>query len=506
MKGEIVMEITKDIRGSNYHKGLRSFCTFGILIAIALVITAFAPIEAYATVGQGDAFTDILEGPRYQGTVEALKGVTATMDVIFMGFISICAFFIISCALLRNVIAGVYASYPIFFDKVHDAKMRSIERAGSIGGRAAMLGSVAAFLLSMLPDIKEMSEFRDDNIQPKDYFLRAIPQCVGVVMIGVTIYNGYYRDIVVEIAKFGSTMIERVLTNTDPVQVFDNITNAFGKPVGTYDDADDSESKLIAGVSGKMYAKTISFYTDITTKAAKTSLYQNIENWTADKILPLKEYSDDTKYKVAYQVDSILGDVDLTAVNTETSEVVTKAWTVSYAELGVQSGEHLNEDWKLRVIVRFTKKHSGVQSSGTITNAQLVIPSAKLKQIDGVNGTASTMKITMTVDEMKGLKAGSGFKVGSNAAKIVSDGIEISGTIALDSNQSVSVSGLYYQDAKSASNMIKSITFTNSGSIHYKDMNGTVPDWNPGETAYSTSEAELHQDTTKEKDSNNTEE
>lgn len=474
------------------------------LTALTVVLMIFqAPIPVYAAVGQDDAFSDILEGPRYKGTVDALKGVTSTMDTIFMGFISICAFFIISCALLRNVIAGVYASYPIFFDKIHDAKMRSIERAGGISGRAAMLGSVAAFLLSMLPDFKEMSEFRDDNIQPKDYFLRAIPQCVGAVMIGVTIYNGYYRDIVVDIAKFGSTMIERVLVNYDPVQIFDNITNSFGKPAGSYDNGKDSKSVLITDITNTMYKRTINFYTDIKDKSAKTSLVQTTENWVATQLAPYEAYTDETKYKSAYQVDKVLGDVDLASVNTEDSESLTKAWLVSFKDLGIQSGEHLDEDWKLRVIVRFTKKYSGVQSSGTITNAELVVPASNLKQVDGVNGTKSTTRIAMTATEMKGLKAGNGFKIGGVSAKITSDGIEIAGSISLDSNQAVAVSDLYYQDSKSASNMIKSISFTSSGSIHYTDKDSVVPDWNPGDTAYSKEESERYDTGTSTEESNN---
>lgn len=454
----------------------------------ALMLSFQTPVFAESG---SDVFTDILKGPRYQGTVNALKGVTATMDTIFMGFISICAFFIISCALLKNVVAGVYASYPIFFDKVHDAKLSAAEK---FNDKYRGLGSVASFLLGFLPDFKEMSEFRDDNIQPRDYFLKAIPQMFCTVMIGVVIYNGYYRDIIVKAAQFGSTMIERFLDQVDPVQVFDNITNGFGMPKSSYDAGKDSKSKLIASITKKMYSKTVSFYTDITTAEAKTALVSNQENWVAANINTLTQYTDDKKYKSSFQIDRVLGDIDVASVNrTEDGEII-RAWVVPFSQFNIQSGEHLDEDWRLRVIVKFTKKYSGVSSSGTISNAQLVLP-ASYKTTPTGDTTKDLIK--MSTAEMKGLVAGNSFKVDGKPAELTSKGIVVEGHISGDT---VDVSDLYYSDSKSPSNMVKSISLSGSaGSVSYTDQDGNVPNWAPGETAYSKDEKEVKGDGAKKK-------
>ena len=440
-------------------------------------------IQVQSIVGT-DVFSDVLNGPRYKGAVTALKGVTAVMDNIFIVFISVCAFFIISCALLRNVVAGVYASYPRLFDKIHDAKLFAMD---GVKSRLGPMGSVAAFLLSLLPDFKEMSEFKDDTIEPKDYFLKAIPQMVCAVMIGVTIYNGYYRDIVVKVAQFGSTMIERVLFKVDPVQVFDNLTNGFGTPSLASDASDDSKSELVSGITKKMYAKTISFYTDIVTAEAKTSLASGMESWVNNKISGLAQYTDDKKYKASYQIDRVLGDIDMTNINKITNEEVIQGWVVPYSEFNVDSGEHLDEDWRLRVIVKFTKIHDGAKSSGTITNVTMNVPAGVLKS---PTNQPDKQIIALDNSQMAGLTAGKACKVGGCTAEIVTSGsqtgILIYGKV---SGSTLACEDLYYSDSKSPSNTIRSISLSSSSSdVTFHDNDGVVPDWKPGETAYTAEE------------------
>lgn len=429
-----------------------------------------------------DVFSDILNGPRYQGCVTAIKGVTAVIDNIMIFFISVCAFFIISCALMKNVVAGTYASYPRLFDQIHDAKLFAMDNVRSHLGT---MGPIVAFILGLLPDIKEMSEFKDDTIEPKDYFLKAIPQMICAVMIGVTIYNGYYRDIVVKVAQFGSTMIERILFKVDPVQVFDNLTNGFGTPTLGSDASDDSQSKLISNITKKMYAKTISFYTDVVTAEAKTSLASKMEAWTSDKIKGLSQYTDDKKYKASYQIDRILGDVDMTTVNKITDEEVVQGWIVPYSEFNIDSGEHLNEDWRLRVIVRFNKRHDGAKSSGTITNVTLNIPASCQK-----SPTNQPDKMLLQLDggQLSGLQAGKACKIGGCTAEVVTSGSQTGILIyGKPSGSTLACEDLYYSDSKSASNIIRSISIGGSN-VTYHDNDGVVPDWKPGDTAYTADE------------------
>ena len=430
-------------------------------------------------VGTNDVFSDIMNGPRYKGAVSALKGVTAAMDTIFITFISICAFFIISAALLKNVIAGVYASYPKLFDTIHEVKLAAINKVQGIN----TIGSFGSALLKLIPDIKVMSEFADDNIQPRDYFIKAIPQMICAVMIGVVIYNGYYRDIVVKFAEFGSTMIERVLFRVDPVQVFDNLTNSFGTPKLASDVSDDSKSELISKITKKMYANTISFYTDIVTADAKTQLAASMEQWVTAQINSCASYTDDTKYKASFQVDKVLGDIDVSTVNKTADEEVVRAWVVPYSQFNINSGEHLNEDWRMRVIVKFSKVHGKVSSTGTVAAGQLQVPNSYKTT---PTGRTDYDLIKMSTNELKGLVAGNSFKIGGISAEIdKTQGIIVYGHLS-DAGL-YDVSDLYYSDSKSPSNMITSLKI-GGDSVQYVDTSNESVRWAPGEVAGTAEE------------------
>ena len=133
----------------------------------------------------GDAITDIMDGQRFQGAVRSINFITEFIDVWFIRIISATAFFIISAALLKNVCAGAYVANSKFWDKVDDAHKKkdaiSIASAKQFfaGGQGIMntqVGSVRDFLLCIVPNIKAFTDFDDADIEPKAYFMKAIPQ------------------------------------------------------------------------------------------------------------------------------------------------------------------------------------------------------------------------------------------------------------------------------------------------------------------------------------------
>lgn len=228
--------------------------------------------QVYLTAG--DAVEDILRNPRFEGAVDSIAWLTSFIDQYFVIIISTVSFFIIGSAMLRNVIAGAYTSYPRFWDKVdaaHDAIQSKLQSKGTVG-------AVAATILGFLPNIKEISDFSDDTVAPTHYFLKAIPKMFALVMIGVFIYNGYYRDLTVKTSQFGSILFQRFILAVEPTEVLDRMVQNAYQPKVTAASGNDSRSKYVTRMSKNIFSMVMSKYNDVTDKASKDVIMSNIEN------------------------------------------------------------------------------------------------------------------------------------------------------------------------------------------------------------------------------------
>ena len=84
-------------------------------------VTEEEKTEQGITLGTGDAVNDILLDGRFAGAIESISFITKFVDHWFTVIITATAFFIISAAMLRNVMAGAYCSNHKFWDKVAEA-------------------------------------------------------------------------------------------------------------------------------------------------------------------------------------------------------------------------------------------------------------------------------------------------------------------------------------------------------------------------------------------------
>lgn len=235
----------------------------------------------------GDAITDIMDGQRFQGAVRSINFITEFIDIWFIRIISATAFFIISAALLKNVCAGAYVANSKFWDKVDDAHKKkdaiSIASAKQFfaGGQGIMntqVGSVRDFLLCIVPNIKAFTDFDDADIEPKAYFMKAIPQMCACVIIGIFIYNGYYRDTAAVVGETGSVVITRVLGSVNPEGLVDTLFNTTGWPdFPTKNDSSiqgRAEYEISKAVKGALASKC----KDIKTAEQKAAAINNIAN------------------------------------------------------------------------------------------------------------------------------------------------------------------------------------------------------------------------------------
>lgn len=266
------------------HKKLYSLPMLVIAFMLVYCCTALA-----SGVGMGnDATVDILQGERFSGAVQWVNKLGSFVDQGFMAFISFISFFIISASCARNVLAGAYCVFPKFWDKVDEAhkngqdiSISSIQGYFSGGGwKGTSTGSVAQFILRCLPNIKVLTDF--ENAQDPDYkqyFMRAIPQCVVAVFVGVFIYNGYYRDVMIVTSQFGSRVTMNALTSIKPDDILYKLSNISGIPDYPIKGAERGTDKIANTYLQAVAGHIGSEYTDQAAKSNKSKMYNALSDW-----------------------------------------------------------------------------------------------------------------------------------------------------------------------------------------------------------------------------------
>lgn len=233
----------------------------------------------------GSAIKDILSNARFEGAISSISKITDFVDIWFIRIISLVSFFIISAALLKNVCAGAYCANSKFWDKVADAhqKTEAVSLAGVknffAGGQGVMntsVGGVRDFLLGIVPNIKAFTDFEDADIEPKAYFMKAIPQMIACVIIGIFIYNGYYRDTAATVGEMGSVLIERTLGSVNPESFINKIFNTTSWPKFPWDGDSSKEGEWKQSIAKEFKSLVASNATDISSSQQKSAVVSNI--------------------------------------------------------------------------------------------------------------------------------------------------------------------------------------------------------------------------------------
>lgn len=255
------------------------------LSSFLLSYLLFFPMNVFAE-GTSDAVADIMNNERFAGAISSIEWLTTRIDYWFTMAITAAGFFIISASLLKNACAGAYCSNHKFWDKVAEAheKSESIQLSQLFGGGIKdkfmniSTSGIKDAILCIIPNIKAFTDFDDADIEPKQYFIKAIPQMLGCIMIGVFIYNGYYRDTAATVGNFGSEICSRVFSSVDPAAWVDKLTQTTGTPPCIYKNDQTLEGKALYEVSTALYRAYLSISTGITSMEDKTNLMRDCEN------------------------------------------------------------------------------------------------------------------------------------------------------------------------------------------------------------------------------------
>lgn len=193
------------------------------------------------------------------GQAGAISWLRENVGLVVCWVISAVGFLIVAAAILRNALAGLYLAFPNMWDKVHNVR-KAVESgldSGVQGGEkmkkvAASFGSI---LLSMLPDVKESTDFGEDGelsgggdgngqsiaLMRKKWLTKSIPSFIMLCMVGMLIYYGYPTKLANFIGEAGRFGLDAIFNNVDPVQLANKVFDG----INTYELATDSATSSL---------------------------------------------------------------------------------------------------------------------------------------------------------------------------------------------------------------------------------------------------------------------
>lgn len=357
---------------------------------------------------------DILNNPRFEGAIDSISWLTDWIDVGFGMAITLVAFLIILVAMFKNVLAAAYCAYPKFWEsvaKAHEDKRSNqntnvftqmidmFQGVGSSRGGSINGGTIGTIILGIIPDIKSMTDFEDNTISAKSYFMKAIPQMLVCVILGAFIYNGTYRDVAARVVDFGSTMVSRTLLSFDPIAAFDDFTGSSGRPVFSTDGATGTRDQRINQLATNMYTAVIGTYKDITTAEQKRVLADNCEIYATSVMSQIQSHGETSGWTQGF-VDSSEWSMSLnmnwSSAARDTTAMIGIAGTnptvyqyavcIALDDVGIPSSEVHDSYTYLVAVMQFQQGQS--QSSGAGYNDLVMVVNSTSAQQFNI-GTAS---------------------------------------------------------------------------------------------------------------------
>jgi len=309
-----------------------------------------------------NAVQEVLMDPRYEGYMGTMDWCIKYIDFGMQSVITVTAFSIISFTLLKNALAGLYCTFHKFWDavdKVHQENQDKgwIERVQGLttGYQKVNGSSVKRLFLGMLPNIKALTDFENDTIDAKSYWISALPKMLAGVVLGAFIFNGYYRDTASKVADYGSTIFQRLVLNVDLVETFDRVMNTSGRPEFSTAGSQETRYKLANKIAEDAYDEIIHKYSDITDLSTKTAMAQDLETYALDFVQTHEDYLDGG-YSYTVKTSLTLGAPDLEKLDYTSDTVVQKAISIACSDISFDSAMAPGEEWYVRTIIQFNKQ------------------------------------------------------------------------------------------------------------------------------------------------------
>lgn len=253
------------------------------------------------------------------GSMMRIEPIAVVIGTLVSWIISIVGFGIVVAPLAKNAVHGLYAAFPKFWDKVYEVKRSQLEFGGkgfvtanngimtAAGSNqvSKVIGTVSSVLLSLCPNIKAMTDFEDELLDAKAYFLRAIPMMCVTMFIGVFIWFGYPARVADKVGTFGRKAFDVVLDNVDPTAWVEAIPGELAIYSFATSSASDDVSEYEYKIAKSVVTTFLGSVTD-TPKENRQAVASELENWVIDCCesgsYPFVDYCNSNAYKMS--VDS----------------------------------------------------------------------------------------------------------------------------------------------------------------------------------------------------------
>lgn len=243
--------------------------------------------------------------------------------------LSFCGLLIVASSTSNMALAGLYVSNPKLWDKVDEAHriawsdlVGEAKKGGKGNEAIAKYGIVIYTLMKIFPNIKGITEFEDEAVDAKSFFITALPKALIFIFIGVFIYFGYTTKIGEKFSTTATGFIDLVLDNVDPVQWVEAIPDKLLVLNLSTDGSDNPFDKVVYSATKKAYSSTTTKLSDMT-KEARARVANQIESWIITEFESnIVQYCDDTKYDITLDTRVTDEASNLDRVNAPTSSNV----------------------------------------------------------------------------------------------------------------------------------------------------------------------------------------
>ena len=402
----------------------------------------------------GNAATDLFAPEWTTGNLFEIQPVVNVLGWLAVMVISIVGFGIVIFSILKNAISGLYVVNPAFWDRVDELKADAVngisgtinEVTGKTNNVAAKkLGGLLTWMLSIIPNIKALTDFDDSDgqaVDKKQYFLKSIPLLVVHIFIGALIFLGYPTKIATWFGNAGTYAIDAFLNNVDPVETVQRITDGIVVYDLTTDGSGSAFEQTINEATRAIHKNVITKYTDMAKQPAQSAALEIeqklITAFDNDKIKEVLGNEEGYRITVSCITSTVTpttssaftdinGDGRLFMSQASNGEITYRYWLNG---TDIQTGSTMvqQNDWFVLTINATPVALTNVSSSGLIVFGGINIGSAT---VSGTNKATATVKIPVV-----GLTFGDGQTEikGSLGRQMIIDAVDSEG-VAFESFQ-----------------------------------------------------------------------
>lgn len=220
------------------------------------------------------------------GDLNKIGWLTGPLGEFAMQVISVVGLCIVIFSILKNAISGLYVMAPHIWDKVDQVKKDSATKYAKGGDKATQkIGSLFATLLDLLPNVRDLTEFATkdgqenvsgEDIDKKQYFIKAIPALVAQIFIGMLIFYGTPSKLANWVGTGATYGIEVILSNADPVTFIQGVSTKFVDIKLATDNSNLKTDQLVNDAVREAIPILSTKYSDVLQESLQTAAY-NIE-------------------------------------------------------------------------------------------------------------------------------------------------------------------------------------------------------------------------------------